>query len=124
MPRCIATKPDGSPCERIVSASRKYCYAHDPSKAAARSRTATKAGRSKPHRELHETRTQLQDLVDKILAKKIDRGAAAVAGQLLNVKLRALVIERRIKESEEFEARLDEIERRLPEVSTRSSRWG
>ena len=56
MSRCAATKPDGSPCERIVGASRVYCYAHDPSNADRRRRDAAKAGRSTPNAELKEVR--------------------------------------------------------------------
>jgi hypothetical protein len=52
MPRCAATKQDGTACERIVRASQRYCYAHDPATAVQRSRNASKAARTNPSREL------------------------------------------------------------------------
>ncbi len=52
MTRCAAHKPNGVPCERIVSASQTYCFAHDPANSERRSRSASKAARSKPNREL------------------------------------------------------------------------
>jgi hypothetical protein len=38
MPRCVATKHDGTPCERIVGAAQEYCYSHDPNRADERHR--------------------------------------------------------------------------------------
>ena len=32
MPRCAGSKPDGTPCERIVGASQTYCFSHDPAR--------------------------------------------------------------------------------------------
>ena len=69
MARCAATKPDGTPCERIVPASQEYCYAHDPRHADKRSRDAAKAGRSAPNTEIKEIK------------------GAVVANQLINTRL-------------------------------------
>lgn len=53
---------------------------------------------------------QLQDLTDRVLSGDVDRSAAAVCGQLLNVKLRAVEVERKIKEQEELEERIEALE--------------
>ena len=58
---------------------------------------------------------QIQDMVDKTLSGLLDRGAAAVCGQLLNIKLRAIEVERKVRETEEFEERLAQIEASLSE---------
>jgi len=40
----------------------------------------------------------------------LETGPAAVANQLINTRLRAIEIERKIKEAEELEARLEALE--------------
>jgi hypothetical protein len=67
MARCSAHKPDGSPCERIVSSSQKYCFAHDPASVERRSRAASKAARSKPNRDLTALKTQFRTVADGVL---------------------------------------------------------
>ena len=64
----------------------------------------------------------MQRLADKTLAGEVDRATAAVCGQLLNVKLRALEVGRKLRESEELEVRLEELEKAL-EQRKDSSRW-
>lgn len=61
-------------------------------------------------------------MADKVLAGKLERGAAAVAGQLLNIKLRALEIERKFKEADELEARMEALEEALRDGG-KGARW-
>ena len=75
-----------------------------------RRRNAAKAGRSKPSSEIRGVKTQLQELTDRVLSGVVERADAAVCGQLLNVKLRALEQERRWREIEELEERLEAVE--------------
>ena len=110
MPRCIAIKPDGSPCERIVGASQSYCFAHDPANADKRRRNAAKAGRSTPNAELKEVKGLLKKLTQQVLSGELGTSSAAVANQLLNTRLRAIELERKWKEIEELEVRLEAVE--------------
>ena len=110
MPRCIAIKPDGSPCERIVGASQSYCFAHDPANADKRRRNAAKAGRSTPNAELKEVKGLLKRLTQQVLAGELGTSPATVANQLLNTRLRALELERKWKEIQELEGRLEAVE--------------
>jgi hypothetical protein len=65
---------------------------------------------------------QMQDLSDKVLAGELDRADAAVCGQLLNVKLRALEVGRKLREAEDLERRMEELEAL---VAARKERpWG
>jgi len=73
---------------------------------------ASKAGRSKPNREVADLKRQLEDLAEGVLEGRVDRGDAAVVNQILNTRSRLIELERKIKESEEFEARLAELEAR------------
>jgi hypothetical protein len=114
MPRCAGKKGDGTPCERIVSASHEYCYAHDPVYAEARKSAASKAAkspaRSRSTTEIREIKGRLKDLYAAVLEGVVGRQAAAVANQIANTQLRAIELERRVREQEELEERLDELE--------------
>ncbi len=52
-----------------------------------------------------------------MLAGRVDRGNAAVAGQLLNTVIRAMGVELKVREQAEFEARLEELESLLERQS-------
>ncbi len=113
MSLCRATKANGEPCKAPATELGGWCWAHAPEHAERRSRMASRAAKSKPNRELVAIKRQLQELTDNALAGKVERGVAAVCGQLLNVKLRAVEVERKIKETDELEARLEDLEAAL-----------
>ena len=120
MPRCAGKKGDGTPCQRIVGSSQLYCYAHDPSYADDRKKAASKAARS-PARsrsttEIREIKGRLKDLYTAVLEGRAERAAAAVANQIANTQIRAIELERRVREQEELEERLDELEDLLEEA--------
>jgi hypothetical protein len=123
MNRCPGIKRDGSRCTVSVEPPQTYCWWHDPANAEARQRAASKggkrAGRGRPQAELAGFKAQLQEMADNVLSGEQDRAAAAVAGQLLNIKLRAIEVERKVKETEELEARIEAVER-----TREGSRWG
>ncbi len=107
MPRCGGSKPDSSPCERIVPGS--FCYSHDPDRADERRRAASKAGKSKPNRDVADVKRRLSDLADGVLDGRIDKGVGAVVSQVLNVYLRAVSVELKVLETQELEARIEEL---------------
>ena len=113
MPRCAGSKPTGEPCERIVPASQSHCYSHDPNRSEERRRAASKAGKSKPSKEIQDIKKRLSQLANDVLDGSVDKGAGAGASQVLNVYLRAVGMELKIKEVEELEGRLDELEAML-----------
>ncbi len=111
MPRCCGSKPDGSPCQRIVRPSQTYCPAHDPSRSEQRRRAASKAAKSKPNQEVAAIKQRLKDLADDVLEGRVGRADAAVVGQIYNVVLRTMEAERKIREQEELTERLEALER-------------
>jgi hypothetical protein len=117
MPRCAGQKGYGTPCERIVGSSQEYCYAHDPSYAEDRKKAASKAARSpaksRSTTEIREIKGRLKDLYAAVREGRAERAAAAVANQIANTLLRAIELERRVREQEELEERLDELENLL-----------
>lgn len=125
MARCSGNTASGARCEGIVKAGESYCYAHDPERADERRRNASRGGtragrgRARLSHEVPELKAQLRDLVDGVLSGTQDRGRAAVANQILNTLHRAVEVERKVKETEDLEARLDALE----EATTGGNRW-
>ena len=107
---CRATKANGEPCALAANGPQGLCWAHDPANRDKRSRMASKAARSKPNRELSSIKALLADLTDRVLSGELETGRAAVANQLANTRLRAIEQERKIKETEELEERLEALE--------------
>ncbi len=102
MPRCSATKRDGEPCRISVEPGVEFCWAHDPANREQRQRITSRAGKSKPSRELAGVKGQLQEMADRVLAGILDRANMAVAGQLLNIKVRALETKRKWRDLTEL----------------------
>ena len=107
---CRATKADGEPCTLAATGPQGLCWAHDPANRDRRRRMASKAARSKPNRELSSIKALLADLTERVLSGELPTGQAAVANQLVNTRLRAVEQERKIRETEELEGRLEALE--------------
>jgi hypothetical protein len=124
MPRCAGKKGDGTPCERIVGSSHEYCYAHDPAYAEDRKRAASKAARSpakgRANAEIREIKGRLKDLYAAVLEGVVGRQSAAVANQIANTQLRAIELERRVREQDELEGQFDELQELLEEAERRT----
>jgi len=82
---------------------------------------ASKAARSRPSRELSGLKAQLQDLTQDVLAGELETARAAVANQLINTRLRAFELERKTRETDELEVRIEELERGGKEMG--GGRW-
>jgi hypothetical protein len=108
--RCAGTKRDSSPCTATVEPPHRFCWWHDPANADKRRRAASKAGKSKPSRELAGIKQRLSDLADDVLEGRQERAVAAVASQVLNVFLRAVSVELKAREQQEITERLEELE--------------
>jgi hypothetical protein len=119
---CAGYKRDGSRCTATVEPPQTYCWWHDPQNAEARRRAASKAGKSRPNRELVGVKAQLQDLTRDVLAGDLETGRAAVANQLINTRLRAIEQERKNRETEDLEARIEALER-ASEAKKGAGRW-
>ena len=111
--KCAAITRGGAPCKGLVRLGNDYCPAHDPTRHEARRRAASKAGKSKPGRELADIKDRLFTLVEDVVKGDVDKGDAAVASQLYNVLLRAISMDLKVKELEELEAKLEEMEKAL-----------
>ena len=120
---CTATKRDGSPCTLPPNGSGTLCWAHDPTNAERRRRGQSRGGRNKPGREIVAIRGRLSDLAEDVLAGRVDRADAAVAGQLLGTVIRAIGTEMKVRETEELAREVAEL-RDILEARKDSRRWG
>jgi hypothetical protein len=91
----------------------EWCINHHPDADELRRKRASKGGkrggRGRPLLEVLDVAQQLQGLADKVLAGELDRGDAAVCGQLLNYKTRALDVARAWRETEELAQEVEEL---------------
>jgi hypothetical protein len=117
---CSAIKGNGERCRGIAATGSDYCPAHEPARAEERKRAASKAARARHDPEIRELKELLKDLYAAVLEGRVDRAAAAVANQIANTRLRALEVERRIRDQEELEGQMGEIEAMLEEAERRT----
>ena len=120
MARCVGIKRDGAQCTTIVRPPQTHCYQHDPARAQERRHNASRAGKSTGGRELRDLKRRISDVVDAVIEGSQDRGRAAVAIQGLNALRGALELERKIRELDELEARIEALEQ--PQEGGRG--WG
>ncbi len=110
MARCGFIKASGERCKGTATGPHGLCWAHAPENAERRRRMASKAARAKPNRELRDVKALCEELTERVLAGDLLPGPAAVANQLINTRLRAIEQERKNKETEDLEARIEALE--------------
>lgn len=111
--QCSGFTKEGRQCSRSVEGPYNFCWLHDPTRAEDRRRAASKAGSSKPNREIVDIKGRLSDLADDVLKGVVDKGKGAVVSQILNVYLRAISVELQAREQIELEERMREIEEHI-----------
>jgi hypothetical protein len=119
--RCAGIKRDGGRCTTIVKPPRTHCYQHDPDRSEERRRNASRAGKSTGGREIKDLKRRISEVVDTVLEGSQDRGRAAVAIQGFNALRGVLELERKIKETDALEARIEALEQ---SQEGGSRRWG
>ena len=74
--------------------------------------------------ELHSIRGRIETLVEDVLEGRVDRGKAAVVGQLYNTLIRAVSVELKVREVTELEERLEELEASLERQNRTGRHYG
>jgi hypothetical protein len=118
---CSAITRKGERCTLPANGQHGLCWAHDPKNAERRRRGASRGGKAKANREIPAIKAQLEDLTEQVLAGDLETSHAAVANQLINTRLRALEQERKLRETEDLEARIEALERTQ---GAGGKRWG
>ena len=117
MAKCSGITQAGTACKGTPIDGSDWCYVHDPDTAETRRRHGRKggkrAGRGRPQSELADIKQRLSDLARDVLDGSVEKGKGAVVSQILNVYLRALSVELKVREVTELEERLEELEASL-----------
>jgi hypothetical protein len=125
---CAGIKADGGRCGAQAMRNSQWCINHDPDKAEARRRRASKGGRrggrGRPSVELARLQARFEDLAEKVLVGEVERGVGAVAGQLLNGARACVRDALAAREQEELVARLEALEDALERNNGGGRRWG
>jgi hypothetical protein len=116
MRRCEALKGDGSRCQARAMEGYQWCYSHRPDLAEERKRNARRGGqtggRGRGARgEIDTAKSYVKGLVSQLIKGEVDRGLAQAAFAGLHVLARLIELERRIKETDELEERIEALER-------------
>jgi hypothetical protein len=123
---CNAIKANGERCRGVAIERSDWCYQHDPARSEERRRNASLGGKSGGRgrrSETSEIKVELAYLTTKVLAGEIETPKVAVANQLINTRLRAVELERKVRETDELEARLRELEESITR-QTGGRKWG
>jgi hypothetical protein len=129
MSACSGIRADGGRCKAQAMRNSEWCINHHPDQGEVRRRRASKGGRrgdrGRPRHETEAIKVLLEDLTERVLSGELETGPAAVANQLINTRLRAIEQERKIKETEELEARIESLEAKAPpaQPTKGASRW-
>ena len=128
MAKCSGITQAGIACKGIPIDGSQWCHAHHPDRTDERRRYGSKGGkrggRGRPQAELSDIKRRLSELADDVLEGRQDKAVAAVASQVLNVYLRAISVETKLKEQLELVERLESLEEGLEQNKRGSGRWG
>ncbi len=122
MAGCRATKANGDPCKGLATGSHGYCWAHAPEHAEQRQRAASKAARSKPNREIRGYKREVRDLIAAVENGGQDRADGAVMLQGFRLLKDFAELERKVREQDDLEARIEQLERAGGDAKG-GSRW-
>ncbi len=107
--RCAAITSAGERC-KLDATSGSYCWSHAPETAEARKQRGRRGGKARGSGEMGEVKRQVRAVIAGVLSGNIERGVGAVLFQGFNTLLKAIEVERKIREEEELEKRLQELE--------------
>ena len=108
---CRATKANGEACKAPATGPQGLCWAHAPENAEKRRRMASKAARSKGNREVAALKEEIKAVIADVRAGGVDRNAAAVMLQGYRALRDFIELERRVKETDELAAEIEELKR-------------
>jgi hypothetical protein len=124
--KCSGITQAGTACKGIPIDGSSYCYVHHPETAGERRRHGAqggkRGGRGRPTAELARLQTRFEELAEMVLSGDVERGVAAVAGQLLNGARACVRDGLTAREQEELVARLEALEE--AQERTGDTRWG
>src|SRR4051812_27515641 len=106
--RCTAITRGGGRC-KLDATSGSYCWSHAPENAQARRQRGRRGGKARGASELAEVKREIRSVVTGVLEGQVERGVGAVVFQGYNTLLKAVEVERCIREEEELLARIEQL---------------
>jgi hypothetical protein len=116
MPVCAAIKPDGTRCRRSADGPHGLCWGHAPENAAERRKQASRAARGKAGKEVRGLKTDIRDLIGEVKRGELDRNDAAVMIQGYRALKDFIELERRILETDQLAAEIEDLKREYGET--------
>ena len=114
MAKCAGITRAGTACKGIPIDGSQWCYAHHPDRTDERQRHGSKGGkrggRGRGNGDIKDVKAWLLKLASDVEEGRLEAKDGSVVSQILNVFLRGVEVERRIKESEKLEGRLEALE--------------
>lgn len=122
--KCSAITRAGERC-RLDATHGSFCYQHSPETVEERRRNARRGGRAGGNgrggtSELVQVRREIRSVIGGVLSGRIERGTGSVMFMGYNALLRAVEVERKVRELEELEERITYLEARR---EAEGSRW-
>jgi hypothetical protein len=111
MTTCAGIKRDGGRCTLPADPSSGMCWLHDPARAEARHRHASKAARSKGNKEVADLKEEIKALIADVKAGNLDRNDAAVMIQGYRALKDFIALERQVRETDELAAEIEDLKR-------------
>jgi hypothetical protein len=127
MTLCTFIKSGGERCKGVPVRGSTLCAAHHPDYQAQRRAGARRGGKARGPGEMAGIKAEIKAVIEAVKTGELDRGDGAVVFQGYNTLLRAVEVERRVREQEEVEARLQVLEQALESAAGEVGRehpWG
>jgi hypothetical protein len=92
------------------------CAAHHPDYQERRRAGARRGGKARGTGELAAIKAEIRAVIGAVIGGRMSRGVGAVVFQGYNTLLRAVEVERKVRELDDLEDRLGTLERRIREA--------
>jgi hypothetical protein len=111
--QCSGITREGHRCTvPVPDAYEQFCHLHDPARSEERRKSARRAGKAKPtSREVRDLKEGVRNLIGDVRSGRIDRNDASVIIQAYRALKDFIELERRMKETDELAAEIEELKR-------------
>jgi len=113
MAQCSYIKPGGERCRGVPVRGSALCAAHHPDYQERRKAGARRGGKARGAGELAEIKSEIRNVIEAVRSGKLNRGVGAVVFQGYNTLLRAVEVERKVAEADEYLRRIEDLEQRM-----------
>ena len=113
MARCTFIKPGGERCKGVPVRASTLCAAHHPDYRERRRSGARRGGKARGAGELAQIKSEIRTVIEAVQEMKLNRSVGAVVFQGYNTLLRAVEVERKVREVDEIDERIAAMESRV-----------